>query len=226
MSKKGYKQTKKHIEKRRKICLGQKHSEETKEKMRQIAIGRKFSKETRMKMSKAKKGKDTWNKGKKDCYSKVTIEKMSKAKKGKHYSIKTEFKNGLIPWNKDKNGLQISWSKGLTKETDERVKKISENKIGEKNPSWKGGISFEPYNKNWNSKLRKKIKESDNYICQECKTKFSKNTRKLDVHHIDYNKKNNSLNNLISLCKSCHGKTGFNRKNWTNYFKRKVGAIS
>ena len=32
---------------------------------------------------------------------------------------------GVTPWNKDKKGLQVGWSKGLTKETDSRVKKLS-----------------------------------------------------------------------------------------------------
>lgn len=31
-----------------------------------------------------------------------------------------------VPWNKGKRGLQIAWNKGLTKETDERVRRYSE----------------------------------------------------------------------------------------------------
>ena len=42
--------------------------------------------------------------------------------------------------------------------------------------------------------------------------------KKLDCHHIDYNKKNCSLNNLITLCRSCHMKTNTNRNYWINYF--------
>jgi len=37
---------------------------------------------------------------------------------------------GNIPWNKDKQGLQIGWAKGLSKETDERVKKVSDKLKG------------------------------------------------------------------------------------------------
>ena len=36
----------------------------------------------------------------------------------------------------------------------------------------------------------------------------------LPIHHIDYNKQNSSINNLITLCNSCHAKTNANRKQW------------
>ena len=34
----------------------------------------------------------------------------------------------------------------------------------------------------------------------------------LAIHHIDYNKKNNKEENLITLCRSCNVKVNFNRK--------------
>ena len=40
-----------------------------------------------------------------------------------------------------------------------------------------------------------------------------------DVHHIDYDKKNNSKKNLITLCRSCHAKTNFKRKEWQTLFE-------
>ena len=43
--------------------------------------------------------------------------------------------------------------------------------------------------------------------------------RKLQVHHIDYNKKNNNESNLISLCNGCHGKTDWGRNEWRAHFK-------
>ena len=41
-----------------------------------------------------------------------------------------------------------------------------------------------------------------------------------DVHHIDYDKFNNCVANLITLCRSCHAKTNFNRESWIEYFKQ------
>jgi group I intron endonuclease len=75
-------------------------------------------------------------------HSEKTRKKMSLAKKiqpspgmtGKHHSKESNDKNrcahmGVIPANKGKKGLQIAWNKGLTKETDERVRKNIQNRI-------------------------------------------------------------------------------------------------
>lgn len=84
----------------------------------------------------------------------------------------------------------------------------------ENHPNWMGGISNGEYGLDFNKKLKETIKESYNFTCQHC---FS--TRlDLDVHHIDYDKTNNSLDNLIPLCKKCHGKTNYNREIWTELF--------
>lgn len=52
--------------------------------------------------------------------------------------------------------------------------------------------------------LRNEILIRDNYVCQWCNNKFL--ARKLNVHHIDLNRKNNDNGNLITLCKKCHVK--------------------
>jgi len=53
-------------------------------------------------------------------------------------------------------------------------------------------------------KIRKKIKERDNWICQDCKKDLHRH--KSNCHHIIPYKisKNNSYENLITLCISCH----------------------
>jgi len=87
---------------------------------------------------------------------------------------------------------------------------------GEKNPSWKGGISCEPYCEIWvDNEYKESIKERDGYRClnPEC----NKNNEKLCIHHIDYNKKNCHPLNLITLCFSCNGKANKDRewhKSW------------
>jgi len=87
------------------------------------------------------------------------------------------------------------------------------------NSNWKGGISFEPYPLGWNKTYKEQIRFRDGYKCQICGKPEIENIRKLDVHHIDYNKKNLDLNNLISLCISCHIKTNYNRNYWEEYLR-------
>ena len=49
--------------------------------------------------------------------------------------------------------------------------------------------------------------------CNICSKNFD-----LVCHHIDYNTKNNILDNLIILCRSCHGKTNKDRNYWQQHF--------
>jgi hypothetical protein len=84
---------------------------------------------------------------------------------------------------------------------------------GEKNGSWQGGISIGKYGEEFNETLKTEIRKRDNFVCEICR----KNG--YDVHHIDYNKHNNSKNNLITLCRSCHAKTNFEREKWQVLFE-------
>lgn len=91
--------------------------------------------------------------------------------------------------------------------------------------AWHGGKSFEPYGIDFNNKRKEERRKIDNYRCQQCFrqqdelfTRTGKSV-KLAIHHIDYNKQNNSIENLISLCPNCHAQTNFKREDWINYFK-------
>ena len=64
---------------------------------------------------------------------------------------------------------------------------------GPKHANWKGGAHIE-YRK---IMLKNKIKP----ICQLCRTK---DERTLCVHHIDKNRKNNKISNLVWVCYNCH----------------------
>lgn len=99
---------------------------------------------------------------------------------------------------------------------------LSDTNRGENHPNWRGGYSLKHYPQEFNKELKKKIRERDDHTCQECNKTEQELGYTLICHHIDYNKKNNSDDNLISLCRSCHAKTNFNRENWTEYYKNKV----
>lgn len=73
---------------------------------------------------------------------------------------------------------------------------------------------------------RNKIRERDNHICQNCSMTEEEHLiiygNNLDVHHIDYNKKNNNDTNLISLCKQCNIRANFNRDYWKSFYQEKM----
>lgn len=51
--------------------------------------------------------------------------------------------------------------------------------------------------------MRIKALERDTYTCQNCGKDISGKNMSC-VHHINHNKKDNRMENFISLCKSCH----------------------
>lgn len=93
---------------------------------------------------------------------------------------------------------------------------------GENHPRWKGGKDYYR-GSNW-YRQRKKARERDNCECQHC----GKKDADLDVHHIipyrdfdDYEQANR-LQNLITLCDSCHS-----HAEWGNIaIQSKIGTFS
>jgi hypothetical protein len=205
--------------------LGKKHSQETKDKIRKKALGRP----SRLKGIKKKPLSEIAKKHLSKLFQGRILSKEWKEKIG--IANKGNKRPDLVKYNKSKEkreqlsklftGRKITWG--------EKISQSRKGKYGgENHPLWRGGISFEPYGLAFTKKLKEKIRKRDNYQCQEClvhqKDILNKrgNQRLLDIHHIDYNKKNNNPNNLISLCKVCHAKTNFNRDDWEKYFLKKV----
>jgi len=85
--------------------------------------------------------------------------------------------------------------------------------------NWQGGISFEPYGVEFNKNFKNIIRERDGFCCLICGVTQEKFGSLLCVHHIDYNKTNNFIQNCVSLCRPCHGKTSFNRNQWKVFFQ-------
>lgn len=91
----------------------------------------------------------------------------------------------------------------------------SENVVGEDHPRWEGGSGPSYYGPNW-VKRRSRCLERDGWECLRCGLTNGEHLlmeeRNLDVHHIvplktfgnDYESAND-LENLASLCRSCHG---------------------
>ena len=142
--------------------------------------------------------------------------KISKKLKGKHISIKTEFKKGHKTW---------CTGKKLSKETKLKISKTKKEKglhKGEKNSSWKGGISkqkgyYSHYNKLRKCKLRnafgshtleewEELKKFYDYKCLSCGKKEPE--IKLSEDHIIPISKggSNEIRNIQPLCISCNSK--------------------
>ncbi len=161
--------------------FGKHHSKESKIRMSESHKGFHHSKESRRKISEAFKGKpspmkgrthtEEWkrkrseaNKGKNNPFygkkhTKESLSKMSESHKGKHSSPKTEFKRGLIPWNKGKNP---------SRETIEKWRKtMSERHYS--NPEYRKKMS-EATKKQWdNPEYRKKRSEETKRLWEDKK---------------------------------------------------------
>jgi hypothetical protein len=120
-------------------------------------------------------------------------------------------KETIDHWKTVKAG---KWSYTLCQK--ERQKQNTPKK--ENHPNWLGGIANGEYGHEFNQSLKFDIKALYNFTCQLCEI----TQVELDVHHIDYNKKNNNVKNLVPLCKVCHGKTNYNREKWQKIFEEKL----
>jgi len=160
-------------------------------------------------------------------HSKETLLKMSEIRKNGNFSGKnnSNYKDGrtlkenfCVDCNKL---ISVNATRCWEHSCEERGKRIR----GEEHFNWQGGLNYQEYGTNWTNQLKQQIRERDNHKCQICNKNEIDNGRKLDVHHIDYNKKNCEESNLISLCISCHMKTNHNRELWVEYFKNNKELI-
>jgi 5-methylcytosine-specific restriction endonuclease McrA len=87
----------------------------------------------------------------------------------------------------------------------ETIEKMSEAKVGEKNPVWVGGYEGE-YGHTW-SRMREKALERDEYECQVCGAEEQLHVHhKLPVRTFEDPNDAHYMVNLVTCCVSCHPK--------------------
>lgn len=140
------------------------------------------------------------------------------------------FQKGGIPWNKGKTGLQTAWNKGKTGVqtysspwnkgktglqfySEEHRRKISIAKTGSNNPTWKGGRKITKegyiyvYRKGHHRACENYVYEhilvyEDHHKC--CILPW------IHTHHIDRNRQNNNIDNLMLLSPKEHRRIHYN----------------
>lgn len=182
--------------------------EEVVQRIRMKNIGRKHSDETKLKMSLVRKGKSK---------SPEHSRKIGESQKGKIISEETR--------------ARISKSKTGKKMSEESRRNISNGKLGIKRPDvsirlrgenchlWRGGVSFEPYCIKFSREFKERVRAFFGYCCVECGV--HQTNERLHVHHVHFNKMaccDSTSPYFVSLCRSCHSKTNFDRDYWKEHF--------
>ena len=156
-------------------------------------LGRHASEKTKQKMSVSHKGRRGWWKGK--HLPEETRQKMSNALSGKNHPF---------------------FGKSHSLESRQKISTSLRGRfVGEDNPSWNGGTSFEPYCPKFNGTLKEEIRNMFGRRCFLCGV--PEKEKKHHVHHVDYNKNtlcNGKMWGLVPLCNSCHAKTNHHKWAW------------
>lgn len=161
------------------------------------------------------------------CGEKVTRWQSQVVNREHHFCSK----NCYDIWQQHKsNMLSCQWCSKIFNRSPARTKRAKYNfcsqkcygqwqsihKCGKSSPNWKGGTAFLPYDTEFNEHRRQSVKKRDGNQCVICGIDeiehIEMTNRHLSVHHIDYDKTNSRLSNLVTLCTTCHNRTQGNRE--------------
>lgn len=126
-------------------------------------------------------------------------ENNNKRKTKQSQRMKSMLDNGTIDNRGDNNPAKRASVREKIRKSKIGEKNAWYNAFGDKNPNWRGGkITYR--GKGWVG-IREQVKRRDGKKCRRCGSK-----KQLQVHHIiPYRKtQDNSLDNLVTLCASCH----------------------
>lgn len=177
--------------------------------------GKHLSKETRKKMSEAQRGEKNHGFGKR-------LSEEHKKKIGRHMSEERKKKISLALTGKLVGIKNPFYGRHHSEETKKKIRQNHLGKqTGELNPNWRDGASHKEYCPIFYSEeFRDIIRYRDNSICLTPGCNSATPSKSIHIHHIDYDKKNCDLRNLICVCKSCNSKANFNREWYKELYTR------
>lgn len=81
-------------------------------------------------------------------------------------------------------------------------------------------------NKGVSNTIRKSVLERDNYECRKCGEE-DRSGKILEIHHKDpfFKNKNNNLNNLITLCSTCHRYAPNFKEDFEDYLTDQISPL-
>jgi predicted HNH restriction endonuclease len=169
-------------------------------------MGHGFSDETLKKMSEAKKDKPLSEEHKANI-GKATKEMWDRGvfddpRIRKIYSDRAKLNRGMKLSDSTRRRMSESHIQYF-QDPKNYEKMLSRMLHGDAHPNWRGGASKEKYPPEFSKRLREQVRKRDGYRCRICHAGAKGVAGR--VHHIDADKKNNKLSNLILLCKTCHG---------------------
>jgi len=242
---KGRKHTLESRQKMSEVQKGRITSEETKKKqseakkgIKNFYFGKHRTEETKRKISKSNKGKISIVKN-----YEILIKSVSPLKKcGCGCNVFTKWNKRKQQWSDYLNGHSRR-NKAHSEETKKRLSivrtgrpsnrkgeimsqetriLISCTKLNLSRNEWKGFANAQSYCDAWKDKEYKEdIRKRDDCKCKNPDCNYISTNKVLDIHHIDYNRKNCAPDNLITLCRSCNTKANYKREYWQEYYQEK-----
>lgn len=198
------KETDARVAKYAKTSTGSKRSKDTCENISKSLKGRIFTEEWKKNISNGKKGKT--NNHKTNCNCPFCNPKSIRRWNNKNFIHRQDCKcQKCRPLIGDLNSAKRP---DVRKKISKRVSETHWDSSGKNNPSWIDGRSYEPYTFEFNKKLKEKIRQRDLDMCYLCEYTQFEHLRdfgcSLHIHHINYDKKDSNINNLITLCQRCN----------------------
>ena len=152
------------------------------------------------------------------------VEKKRKQNMLKKYGVESVMHVEGFKEKKDETMIDRYGTKVYAK-TPQFKDSLIDTHFGDKNHAWRGGVSFAPYCAIWQDKEYKEdIKKRDGKACQNCgiteQLSWIVYGRGLCIHHINYDKQDCGLINLITTCVSCNAKANTKRSEWQVYYEK------